>query len=289
MKQRHELAGKKATSQPPTLRLEPGEDRLVYGDPPVLALTRIDTAPLERAIDEAPDFFRRKSRRHPMNPNQRVIVSRPSLQGRVNGIVADNAVFGWVPPAPLRHRESNMVCELNGTVPGVMAALCNLAVALDRRMEEMLPDQHEHLRTKGDEIASHWRFPGTGWTSCIVNDTAQLPYHLDGGNTKGTWSAMAVVRRFVTGGDLHLPDEDQTVRCENGTALMFCGSATLHGVTPFRVTRPAGGYRYTVVFYQRHSMTKDGTPAEALGRTQERRTSREEHMAHFNRETETLV
>jgi hypothetical protein len=193
-------------------------------------------------------------------------------------MISDNAVFGWSPPLPARQREHCIGCRPNLIAPGVMDALAVVARQADASMREHQPEAWQHLQETGAEIGPDWRFPGTGWTSCIINETAQLPYHVDGGNTAGTWSAMVVIRRFVTGGHLHLPDHGLTVPCDHGTTILFCGQQHLHGVTPFSRTRH-DGYRWTCVFYQRTGMRGCGTPAEELAKAKAKRTEREHKLA----------
>jgi hypothetical protein len=118
---------------------------------------------------------------------------------------------------------------------------------------------------------------GTTWTSGVVNQNSQLPYHRDGFNFP-TWSAMPVIRRGVDGGHLHLPEYDLTVACRDGWAVFFCGQQLLHGVTPMRLTKP-DGYRFSVVYYALRGMKDCHTYAEETRAAQNRRAQRERGMA----------
>lgn len=248
--QRHPLAG--GTPGPHEVDVVPA------GAP--LVIVPADTRRLEHALLKAPDNMWDRYGRS------------AGVQGRANGITNDNAVFGWSPPFAVRQREGCISCAPNSKAPTVMRELCRVAVQLDSALAEARPD--EHARLHETPINQAWRFPGTGWTSAIINDSAVLPYHYDGGNTHGTWSAMAVIRRLVNGGNLHLPELDLTAPCRNGTAVLFNGQQYLHGVTPFTKKNPRG-YRWTIVFYQRTAMTGCGTPEEELRKQQVLRTARE--------------
>ena len=244
-------------------------DNIPPGGP--VHIVPVETVPLERALRRAPTRSWQRFAR----------IDRGALnqqRGRANGLLNDNAVYGWAPPLVSRQREACTACAPNYIAPVVLKELIGLAAVLDGHLHELEPEAWAKLHEV--EIGPDWRFPGTGWTSCIVNDTAALPYHVDGGNTPGTWSAMAVIRRGVQGGHLHLPDLDITAPCENGTAIIFNGQEHLHGVTPFkrRFSR-SRSYRYTVVFYQRSGMTQCGTPEEELQKARLGRTAREHAIA----------
>lgn len=257
MRQAHPLAGQLAGPMAPT---RPWPDHVAE----MVLVDGIDTEGLEAELRRAP---REMWTRYSDNKTRR---------GRANGILNDNAVFGWTPPFVARRREFCAPCGPNSKAPGVMRELVAIGAQLDRLLAEHRPDEHSRLHATS--IGPDWVFPGTAWTSAIINDSAQLPYHLDGGNTKGTWSAMVVLRRFVRGGHLHLPELGLVAACRNRQGVLFNGQSNLHGVTPF-VPERDDGYRWTVVFYQRSGMTGCGDPAEELRRQQVARTKREELIA----------
>jgi hypothetical protein len=55
---------------------------------------------------------------------------------------------------------------------------------------------------------------------------------------------------------------------------MFDGQAILHGVSPFRLTRP-DGFRFSIVFYSLQQMWRCDPKAESLELAARRRTERE--------------
>lgn len=259
--QKHPLAGQFAP------RLAPDHVRPEH---PVRVVP-VDVAAVEQAIGGAPPTIWE--------------LAAGASNGRVNGLANKNAVFGWTPPTPVRRRDFCGACRPNRLAPALMLALAEIAQRLDSALRNEAPNAWAHLHELAAGIGPDWRFPGTGWTSAIINDTAALPYHKDGGNTAGSWSAMAVVRRGVEGGHLHLPDVDLTVPCDHGTAVLFSGQQHLHGVTPFRRRTPRA-YRYTIVFYQRSLMNNCGSPAEELRKQHQKRTEREHVMADPNHRLE---
>lgn len=186
-------------------------------------------------------------------------------------------VFGWSPRRPVQRREACNASSLAKEQPLEQATLDRYAVrCLDllRGIDPTIADRDEEAMR---EVLPEWRMAGTTWTSGVVNQNSQLPYHRDGFNFP-TWSAMPVIRRACDGGHLHLPEYDLTVACRDGWAVFFCGHALVHGVTPMRLTRP-DGYRFSVVYYALRGMKDCHTFAEETRLAQVRRTGREQNMA----------
>lgn len=186
-------------------------------------------------------------------------------------------VFGWAPRRPVQRREACNATSFAKEQPGEQATLDAYAVYLMDLLRGIDPTIADRDEESMREVLPEWRMAGTTWTSGVVNQNSQLPYHRDGFNFP-TWSAMPVIRRACDGGHLHLPEYDLTVACRDGWAVFFCGHALVHGVTPMRLTKP-DGYRFSVVYYALRGMKDCHTFAEETRLAQIRRTGREQNMA----------
>jgi hypothetical protein len=186
-------------------------------------------------------------------------------------------VFGYTPRRPLQRREACNATGLSQDQPAEHAVLDAWAVKLLAMLRELDPTIQEHDEATMREVLPEWRMAGTTWTSGVVNQNSQLPYHRDGFNFP-TWSAMPVLRRGVAGGHLHLPEYDLTVACRDGWGVFFCGQQLVHGVTPMRRTAP-DGYRYSIVYYALRGMRDCHTYAEETAHARRKRTEREKRMA----------
>jgi hypothetical protein len=186
-------------------------------------------------------------------------------------------VFGWSPRRPVQRREACNSTSFAKEQPRQQATLDAWAVKLLGQLRELDPSIADHDEATMREVLPEWRMAGTTWTSGVVNQNSQLPYHRDGFNFP-TWSAMPVLRRGVAGGHLHLPEYDLTVPCRDGWGVFFCGQQLVHGVTPMRRTAP-DGYRYSVVYYALRGMKDCATYAEETAHARRRRTEREIGMA----------
>jgi hypothetical protein len=186
-------------------------------------------------------------------------------------------VFGYTPRRPVQRREACNATGLSQDQPEEHAILNAWAATLLNMIRELDPTIPEHDEATMREVLPEWRMAGTTWTSGVVNQNSQLPYHRDGFNFP-TWSAMPVLRRGVAGGHLHLPEYDLTVACRDGWGVFFCGQQLVHGVTPMRRTAP-DGYRFSVVYYALRGMKDCHTYAEETAHARRKRTEREKGMA----------
>jgi hypothetical protein len=186
-------------------------------------------------------------------------------------------VFGWSPRRPVQRREACNSTSFAKEQPAEQATLDAYAVRLLDMLRGIDPTIADRDEETMREVLPEWKMAGTTWTSGVVNQNSQLPYHRDGFNFP-TWSAMPVIRRACDGGHLHLPEYDLTVACRDGWAVFFCGHALVHGVTPMRLTR-SDGYRFSVVYYALRGMKDCHTFAEETRTAQVRRTERERTMA----------
>lgn len=186
-------------------------------------------------------------------------------------------VFGWSPRRPVQRREACNSTSFAKEQPAEQATLDRWAVRLLDQLRALDPTVAAHDEETMREVLPEWRMAGTTWTSGVVNQNSQLPYHRDGFNF-ATWSAMPVLRRACDGGHLHLPEYDLTIACRDGWGVFFCGHQLVHGVTPMRLTAPTG-YRYSVVYYALRGMKDCHTFAEETRHARRMRTARERKAA----------
>jgi hypothetical protein len=107
-------------------------------------------------------------------------------------------VFGWSPRRPVQRREACNSTSFAKEQPAEQAVLDAWAVRLLGQLRELDPAVADRDEATMREVLPEWRMAGTTWTSGVVNQNSQLPYHRDGFNFP-TWSAMPVLRRGVAG------------------------------------------------------------------------------------------
>lgn len=168
--------------------------------------------------------------------------------------------------------------SLNLEMPEVARTLEGYADELGLMLTSSLPGAAEKGRDVLGDVLPEWRMGAEKlWTSGVINDTAQLPYHRDGFNFP-VWSSMVVVRRGTRGGYLHIPEYGLVVPCDDGSVVFFEGRRWVHGVTP--MTKKADdGYRISVVYYALSGMKNCREAAEETAFATLRRTERERDMA----------
>lgn len=83
-----------------------------------------------------------------------------------------------------------------------------------------------------------------------------------------------VFKGDVTGGGLNVPEYDIHFTLADHSLLMFDGQGLLHGVTPFKLTKP-GGYRYSIVYYSLRQMWNCLPPNAEVNRIRKLKTERE--------------
>jgi hypothetical protein len=194
---------------------------------------------------------------------------------RANGMRNKARTFGFFPRSVVRKREMCKPTSLTWEHPESQLELSRAAVTLGQWFRDVLPDAWEDDLRLTDQILPEWRMAeNTLWTSGVINETSQLPYHRDRGNFP-VWSAMPVLRRSVEGGYLHIPEYDVTVACRDGWVLYFNGYEKLHGVTPMKTTKKSG-YRFSIVYYALRGMKDCHTYAVELGEARRKRTARED-------------
>jgi len=194
--------------------------------------------------------------------------------GRTDGMYSVSRTFGYAPKQAIRGKETCHRATLAREAPEAHEAIASLAPVVEewyRRVHGELYAQHEATVSK---VLPEWRLGGGVFTSGIINRNNQLPYHFDSGNFAGCWSNMLVFKNACAGGDLVCPELDVCFTLRDHSLLMFDGQSILHGVTPFRFTRPSG-WRYSIVFYSLQQMWRCDPVVDNARLHAQRRTERE--------------
>ena len=178
------------------------------------------------------------------------------------GFKSKSVAFGFKPRAPLRRQP----CSLSGlsrTETNMSRIIEQWTKVVMDTYEHCIPNKAgEHMRVVED-VLRDYRLAGTVFTSGIVNQSSQLPYHFDSGNFKGAWSAMLGMKSGMEGGKLIVPKYNLALEISDGSLTFFDGQNALHGVTPIVRTK-SGGHRYTIVWYSIQQMWKCLTTEEEL-------------------------
>ena len=202
---------------------------------------------------------------------------------RSSGVRNMSRTFGMAARSVVLNRESCRPASLAWDFPEAQMVLNAAAVDLGENLRKLLPEVHEHDSNVLEQVLPEWRMTEDSlWTSGVINQSSQLPYHRDRSNFE-TWSAMPVIRRGMTGGHLEFPEYGITVNCRDGYALYFNGHRYVHGVTPM-VAKKKDGYRYSIVFYALRGMKDCHTYAVEVGEARKKRTGRELHMGETDPE-----
>jgi len=226
-------------------------------------------------------------------PLERALVSRlrTTLRGYRYASVTRNAnystkstTFGFSPRAAINRREGCQASAYARDEAARERVLDETAGVLQTMMADVDSSIVKRDRETLNVIERDW-FIGDQelWTSGVINQSSQLPYHRDSFNFP-TWSAMPVLRRAMDGGHLHIPEYDAVIACRDGYAVFFPGHDLVHGVTPMR-PRTQDAYRYSVVYYALRGMKDCHTAAEETAYARRRRTEREIEMAAKLRDT----
>lgn len=201
-----------------------------------------------------------------------------SQMSRSRNYASRSRTFGYQPRRVVLGREGCTGSGLTRDLPEVEALLEQLADQCARTMIDFAPDIVAEDRATLETVLPDWKIGEEKlWTSGVINDTAQLPYHRDNFNFPA-WSAMPVLRRGTRGGHLHLPEYDLVIPCADSTATYFKGKELVHGVTPIE-RKQENGYRYSIVFYALRGMKDCFTHALETQYGRRRRSERERDMA----------
>ena len=180
--------------------------------------------------------------------------TKATTAGRLSGIAVAHNTFGFSAPVPMRRRYGCSRSQFNMRYPKAWELIQRFTLMAEDVFRVHASEVHDSTAGKvRDTIPPAWLIAGTPWTGGIINRTAALPYHVDKSNVRGSWSAMLVCRRDVSGGLLHLADYDTYLAVPHGSITIFDGQSVVHGVTPLRIDRP-GGFRYSLVSYAKNEM-----------------------------------
>jgi hypothetical protein len=213
---------------------------------PVLGYLALrDPAPLRRAVLE--------------------IDTSPEVE-RSSNFRSRSRTFGYAPRRPVIFREACTITALGRDRPDLEAVLETYADQFSEGLAAIDPSLVETGQRELASVLPDWRMGSAKlWTSGVVNDTAQLPYHRDGFNFP-VWSAMPVVRRGTRGGHLHLPEYDIVIPCDDSSVTYFEGFRLVHGVTPITRLKAKEGYRISAVYYALRGMKNCRVAAEEAAR-----------------------
>lgn len=178
---------------------------------------------------------------------------------------AEQKIFGLIPPS----YQKEIMC-MRSAVFEKHPEQYDIFEALGKRLSELykehLPSQyklHTRLLSTHNEILPEYRLGATPFTSGILNKNNSLGYHKDQANITHSMSAMLVLRKGVAGGDLHLPDYNTLIKCDNNALFIFDGGCITHGVTNI-IKRHPDAYRVSIVFYTLKAAKKCKTQSEEI-------------------------
>lgn len=206
------------------------------------------------------------------------IDTSPAVQ-RANNYRSRSRTFGYAPRRPVIWREACTITTLGRDQPEIEAVLESYADQFSAGLKAIDAELVERGQAELAAVTHDWRIGEAKlWTSGVVNDTAQLPYHRDGFNFP-VWSAMPVLRRGTRGGHLHIPEYDLVVPCDDSSVVFFEGYRLVHGVTPIQRVKGSQGYRISAVYYALRGMKNCRSAAEEAAYGRRKRTEREAEMA----------
>jgi hypothetical protein len=193
---------------------------------------------------------------------------------RTGGLPTNSRIFGYSPRSTLR-KDFCSTTSLSTQFPKEHATICARAKVADKYYDRWNPTLHrDHEIITDHKVLPEWHLEDSVFTSGIVNKNNPLRYHFDTGNFKDVWSAMMVFKGGVEGGGLNVPEYDIHFTLKDHSLLMFDGQGLLHGVTPFKLTRP-DGYRYSIVYYSLRQMWNCLPPKAEVDRIRKVKTERE--------------
>lgn len=270
----------------------------VMSEDEALALWRSDTMPVDvdpsiRA-DDGPviievageeEIVVARYPAHALPSLRRALLDVPKGAGvrRAAGIRTRSQTFGFLARNPLLQRNTCKVSPISVEHPASHATVCAAAETLADLFESVLPERVDMGRAAVAGVHPDWVLPGGLWTSGVINETSQFPYHRDRNNFDA-WSAMPVIRRQMRGGHLHFPEltvdgHPLAVECADGDVLFFNGQRWMHGVTPMAPKpRARNPYRISAVYYPVKAMASCLPLEEEIRRSGTRRTELEDTL-----------
>jgi len=179
-----------------------------------------------------------------------------TVASRGSGLKTTSKVFGYQPRNPIRQRPFCHRGVLAKEQPQVHQMICDFAPIAEEIFKQENPKGYQAQRELMlEEVKPEWRIKGTMFTSGIANNNNALGYHRDRGNFEDYWSAMAVFRQNIEGGNLIVKDYGIKIKFSDASIFFFNGQKWWHGVTPIKKLSNEA-YRYTVVYYALKEMWK---------------------------------
>ena len=201
---------------------------------------------------------------------------------RATGTRNRSAVFGFASRNAVLRREGCRECGGSIDSPGPHSVLTDAAHVFSEMLQEFYPERSASDRLIVDsQVLPEWHMAGSQWTSGVLNETSQLPYHYDANNLP-TWNAMVVIRRGTRGGHFSVPEYGVVLDCQDGDVVFMPAYKTLHGVTPIRKVDD-DGYRYTAVYYSVARMRECLHPDEEMAQARFARSEREDGLLERQR------
>lgn len=202
-------------------------------------------------------------------------IQYPKNAKRTNGLPVKNRSFGFTTRNVIRGDYCS-ASSLARELPRPHAVLCDFAKELETLYSEVLPSAFfKHTEKARKRIPAEWKLGDQAtFTSGNANRNNAVNYHFDTGNIKGVCSAMIVLRRDSSGGELILPEFDVGLYLEDGDVLYFDGQGILHGVTPIELPSKES-YRISLVYYTLDQMWKCLTGEKEIERIKREKTERE--------------
>jgi hypothetical protein len=189
---------------------------------------------------------------------------------RTNGLINCARAIGAVPRMPTM---SNCYCrlsKLDKDSPKLRAKLEGIAKHAYEQVIKYMPETKPAFDEFIDKCKSEYIYPGTGFSSGVINRSNPLGAHKDRANYKGTASYMRIWEKHTQGGLLVMPEYNIGIKPIDGYELIFKGREIWHGVTSITNLGPKS-YRYSMVLYAMSGITKC--------------LSIEEEIKHFRKET----
>jgi len=160
-----------------------------------------------------------------------------------------STILGSIAPKPHlgRHYPSRHSNHQVKSAQTFIKAMLLLARESERLIDEIMPEQYQRQKELFNQVGDEWKF-GNLFTSSISNYNISAPFHKDGLNIQGAVNVIITKRKNSKGGNLHIPDYNETIdQCDN-SILVYPAWRNVHGVTPIEPTFE-GGYRNSLVFY----------------------------------------
>lgn len=193
---------------------------------------------------------------------------------RLNGLEVRAKSFGYLPRIPMRGDwcKSTLLAREH---PALVDKLITLGAQLEARYRDLAPEVFAFHSAQADKVLEDWRLPGNQcFTGGTINRDNSINYHQDRGNFKGTFSAMPVIRKGMSGGELCVPELGVYLPAADGTVTYFDGQDLWHAVTPMRKEDRAA-HRFSAVYYSLTQLWNCLPPVQEVERAQAKRVTRE--------------